>query len=60
MSNAAAELIYDILGTDKIKEISMKREMERIAIKMLLRGDSIEDIVEITELPYEAVACLVP
>ena len=61
MSNAAAELLYKISKEDGggwVKEMFKRHEMEEIAKKMLLRGDPIEDIAEITELPYETVASL--
>jgi len=62
MSNIAAQLLYEISqeeGGGWVKEMIEMREKERIARKMLLRGDLIEDVVEMTDLPYETVAGLV-
>lgn len=61
MSEAAMEILMEVSKErpEWFAEVSGIYQKKKIAQKMLLRGDTIEDVVEITELPYETVANLV-
>ncbi|MCY6485487.1 Rpn family recombination-promoting nuclease/putative transposase [Clostridium aestuarii] len=44
-----------IKGLEEREKIGIEKGIEKIAVNMLKRGDSIEDIIEITELSYERI-----
>jgi len=61
MSSAITELLVKV-SEDRpewFREVYVTYKKKEIARKMLLRGDSVEDVAEITELPYETVESLV-